>query len=357
MPFPLQPPIKPMLAKPAARIPADMAYEPKWDGFRCLVFRDRDDVELWSRSGKQLTQYFPELIESLLDNTPHRCVLDGEIIIVDGDRLNFVALTERIHPAASRIAKLSAEIPASMVVWDVLALDDRSVMELPHTERRTLLERALSTADAPIHLTPMTTDLELAQQWFNEFEGAGVDGVIAKPLDGTYQPNVRAMVKVKHGREADCVVGAYKLHKNSTPQRPLLGSLQLGLYDADGDLAWVGAASAFPEKVRAEFAASLAEITLTPDSEEWQQHPWAQPQQPGGARRPGSVSRWTTEVKELHLVPPELVVEVGYDQMEGTRFRHNGQFRRWRQDKPAPDCTFDQLEVPVRFDLAELLAD
>lgn len=350
MTLPVQPPLEPMLAKSAATIPPGMAYEPKWDGFRCLVFRDNDEVSLVSRNGRDLTVYFPEVVAALLANTPPRCVLDGELIVIDGTRLDFVRLTERIHPAASRIEMLSQTWPASFVAWDLLALDDTRLLEQPFTSRREALERALATADAPVHLTPVTTDHALATRWFSEFEGAGLDGVVAKPLDGPYLPGQRAMVKIKHKREADVVVAAYRLHKNSTPERRLLGSLQLGLYDDTGALHFVGVSAAFPDATRAALAEMLAELELPAGSD----HPWAAMAELHG-RRPGAISRWSTELKEIHLIEPNLVCTVGYEHMEGTRFRNTTRFLRWRPDREPESCTFDQLEEVVSFDLDEIL--
>lgn len=340
-----------MLARSQATIPPGMAYEPKWDGFRCLVFRDNDEVSLISRNGRDLSQYFPEVVQAILENTPPRCVLDGELVIVDGDRLDFVKLTERIHPAQKRIDLLSTTTPASLVCWDLLALDDTVLLERPFTERRALLERALQHSDPPVYLTPVTTDTETARVWFTKFEGAGLDGVVAKPLDGAYLPGQRVMVKVKHAREADVVVAGYRLHKNSTPEHPLLGSLQLGLYDDAGVLHFVGVAAAFPQARRAELAAQFAPVTLPPGPSE---HPWSSFEIEG--RRPGAISRWSAEIKQTNLIWPMLVCEVGYEHMEGTRFRHTAQFRRWRPDREPDSCTFEQLEEVVSYDLAEVLA-
>ncbi len=350
MSLPVQPPLEPMLARSAASIPPGMAYEPKWDGFRCLVFRDNDDLSLVSRNGRDLTVYFPEMVAALLANTPPRCVLDGELVIIDGTRLDFVRLTERIHPAASRVEMLSQTWPASFVAWDLLALDDTSLLALPFTERRAALERALANADAPVHLTPLTTDHALASRWFDEFEGAGLDGGVAKPLDGPYLPGQRAMVKIKHKREADVVVAGYRLHKNSTAQRRLLGSLQLGLYDADGVLHFVGVSAAFPDATRVQLAQTLGELELGPGAD----HPWAAMAQAHG-RRPGAISRWSTELKEIHLIEPTLVCTVGYEHMEGSRFRNTTRFLRWRPDREPATCTFDQLEEVVSYDLDQIL--
>ncbi len=349
MSLPVTPPLEPMLARTAASIPPGMAYEPKWDGFRCLVFRDNDELALISRNGRDLTGYFPEVAAGLLANTPPRCVLDGELIVIAGTRLDFVKLTERIHPAASRIEHLSNTTPASFVAWDLLALDDTSLMEQPFSQRRQALERSLAHADPPVFLTPLTTDHALARQWFTEFEGAGLDGVVAKPLDGPYLPGQRAMTKIKHKREADVVVGGFRLHKNSTPERRLLGSLQLGLYDDDGVLHFVGVSAAFPDATRQSLAATLGELELPGGAE----HPWSAAEVYG--RRPGSISRWSTELKEIHLIDPLLVCTVGYEHMEGTRFRNTTRFLRWREDRDPRSCTFDQLEEVVSFDLDAIL--
>jgi ATP-dependent DNA ligase len=351
MSLPLHPPLEPMLARSQATIPAGMVYEPKWDGFRCLLFRDNDEVQLVSRNGRDLSLYFPEVVQAVLANTPPRCVLDGELIVVAGDRLDFVRLSERIHPAQKRIDLLSTTTPASLVCWDLLALDDTDLTSRPFTERRSLLERALANAEAPIHLTPITTDLERARVWFTRFEGAGLDGVVAKQPDRPYLPGQRAMVKIKHAREADVVVAGWREHKNSTPERRLLGSLQLGLYDEAGVLHFVGVAAAFPEARRAELAAQFAPVTV-PEGEG--EHPWRAFEVEG--RRPGMVSRWSAEIRQTNLISPLLVAEVGYEHMEGTRFRHTAQFRRWRPDREPSSCTFAQLEEVVGYDLAEVLA-
>lgn len=349
----LRPPLEPMLAKPVAAIPEGMAYEPKWDGFRCLVFRDKDDVVLGSRGGKDLAPYFPELVATLLENTPPRCVLDGEIVIVDGEHLNFDLLTQRIHPAASRVERLSAEHPASFVAWDVLALDGDVLLERPFAERRALLERALGNAEAPVHVSPQTRDRAIAERWFLQFEGAGLDGVMAKPLDGVYTPGRRTVFKIKHQREADVVVAGWTLHKGSTGDAPQVGGLQLGLYDDQDRLHWVGTTSAFTAKVRAEMAEHLGALTVPGGVE----HPWAGEQTANGPRLPGQMSRWTKQTKELVLIDPLLVATVAYDHMEGARFRHNPRFLRWRPDREPLSCTFDQLEVPVTYRLSEVLAE
>ena len=353
MVLPVTPPLEPMLARSAASIPAGMLYEPKWDGFRCLIFRDGDEVRLISRNNKDLTGYFPEVVAALLQNTPERCVLDGELVAVNGDRLDFVRLGERIHPAASRIAKLSEATPASVVCWDLLAEGDENLMPLPFSERRARLEAALAGAQHPVHLTPITADPAEAQRWFEQFEGAGLDGVVAKPPAGAYQPGQRAMVKVKHAREADVVVVGYRLHKNSSEALPLLGSLQLGLYDEGGDLHWIGVAASFTAARRADLVTELAPLLLPPDDED---HPWRGGAEQAKGRRPGAVSRWSAAVlKETHLLRPELVCTIGYDHLEGTRLRHTAQFRRWRPDRDPRSCTFDQLDEVVGYDLARIL--
>ena len=351
MRLPLVPPMEPMLARSAVAIPSGMAYEPKWDGFRCLVFRDNDEVVLLSRQGRDLSIFFPEVVSAVLDNTPPRCVLDGELVVVQGVRLDFVKLTERIHPAASRIAMLSDTTPASLVCWDLLALDDTDLTQLPFSERRRQLDVAMAHSDPPVHLTPITTDVNMAREWFDIFEGAGLDGVVCKPLDGPYLPGRRAMIKVKHKREADVVVVGYRLHKNSTPERPLLGSLQLGLYDDQGQLHWVGVSSAFSDLVRAELAEMLGQLRLGGPADG---HPWSAATQ--SVRRPGTVSRWTqSELREVHLINPMLVCSVGYEHMEGTRFRNTTRFLRWRPDREPRSCTFDQLDEVVSYDLARIL--
>ncbi|MFD9098173.1 ATP-dependent DNA ligase [Streptomyces collinus] len=352
MDLPVMPPVKPMLAKSVARIPPGMHYEAKWDGFRAVVFRDGDEVELGSRTGKPLTRYFPELVAALKERVPARCVLDGEIVIAREGRLDFDALTERIHPAASRVRTLAERTPASFVAFDLLALGDRSLVEAPLTERRALLERELSGAGAPVHVAPATTDAELARRWFEQYEGAGLDGVVAKPLTLRYLQDERAMFKIKHERTADVVVAGYRFHKSG----PVVGSLLLGLYDDRGALQHVGVSAAFPMKRRAELIEELEPLRM----EEVSGHPWAAWGEEAAhetARLPGAPSRWSGK-KDLSWVPlrPERVAEVAYDHMEnGARFRHTARFRRWRPDRTAQSCTYAQLEEPVRYDLGEIL--
>ena len=351
MQLPVMPPVRPMLAKSVAKIPPNMHYEAKWDGFRAIVFRDGDDVEIGSRNERPMTRYFPELVEAFRSELPERVVVDGEIIIVTGERLDFDALLNRIHPAKSRVDMLAEETPASFVAFDILALDDESFLETPFVERRERLVDALRTANPPVHVTPSTTSLDEAQGWFGEYEGAGLDGVIAKPGDVAYRPDARAMYKVKHERTADCVVAGFRWHKTGG----VIGSLLLGLYRTDGSLQHVGVSASFPMARRAELVDELAPYRM----DDFSGHPWgewAEAQAHEAGRLPGAVSRWNAK-KDLSWVPirPELVVEVAYDHMEGTRFRHTAQFRRWRPDRDPQSCTYDQLEEPVNYDLREIL--
>ncbi|MEU6283747.1 ATP-dependent DNA ligase [Streptomyces sp. NPDC047028] len=352
MDLPVMPPVKPMLAKSVARIPPGMHYEAKWDGFRAIVFRDGPEVELGSRTGKPLTRYFPELVEALRDRVPERCVLDGEIVIARDGRLDFDALTERIHPAESRVRTLAERTPASFVAFDLLALSGESLLDEVLTDRRALLERALSNATPPVHLAPATTDAAVAQQWFEQYEGAGLDGVVAKPLTLRYRQDERAMFKIKHERTADVVVAGYRLHKSG----PVVGSLLLGLYDDRGALQHVGVSAAFTMKRRAELVDELEPLRM----DEVAGHPWAAWSEETAhetARLPGAPSRWSGK-KDLSWVPlrPDRVAEVAYDHMEnGARFRHTARFRRWRPDRTPESCTYAQLEEPVRYDLAEIL--
>ncbi|HXF71285.1 MAG TPA: ATP-dependent DNA ligase [Actinomycetota bacterium] len=354
MRLPVMPPVAPMLAKPVDRLPEGaFSFEPKWDGFRAIVFRDGDEVEIGSRNERPMTRYFPEVVEAIRANLPARCVVDGELVVPDpsGARLDFEALQQRIHPAASRVRLLAERTPARFVAFDLLALDDRDLTREPFRERRRALEEALAPARRPIHLTPATTDRALAERWFERFEGAGLDGVIAKPLEGTYQPDRRAMFKVKHVRTADCVVAGYRPH---AADREAIGSLLLGLYDERGELASVGVVGAFPMAQRRRLFRELQPLVTTFDG-----HPWAWAKDEVTRTPRHSVfSRWSAG-KDLSFVPlrPERVVEVRYDHMEGRRFRHTARFVRWRPDRDPRSCTYEQLEEPVRFDLAEILGD
>jgi ATP-dependent DNA ligase len=353
MHLPLHPPLGPMLAKSVKAIPeGDYLYEPKFDGFRAIAFRDGDEVEISSRGEKPLTRYFPEVVAALKQNLPDRCVVDGEVVIATDNNLDFEALLQRIHPAASRVNKLAAETPASFVAFDFLATGDESLLDRPFSERRERLTTLLAGVQPPVYVTQATDDVALAQEWFEVFEGAGLDGVIAKPRSGTYQPDVRAMLKIKHERTADCVVAGYRWHKSGG----VVGSLLLGLYDDDGALQHVGVSASFPMKRRAELVDELAPYAV----EDLTGHPWqawAEADAQAAGRLPGAVSRWNAK-KDLSWVPlrPELVVEVAYDHMEGTRFRHTAQWRRWRTDREPQSCTFEQIDRPVRFDLADILS-
>ena len=348
MHLPVMPPVKPMLAKSVPEVPAgEFLYEPKWDGFRCVVFRDGDEVVLASRTEKPLTRYFPEVVAAVRQHLPPRCVVDGEIVIAAGGALDFEALLQRIHPADSRVQLLATTTPASLVAFDLLALGDQSLLDRPQSERRALLEQSLAGARPPVHLTPVTTDVATAREWFTLFEGAGLDGVVAKPAAGRYLPDKRSMLKIKHARTADCVIGAFRWHKSG----PVVGSLVLGLHDGQGRLQHVGVSASFPMSRRKELVQELEPYLLGAG----EPHPWLD--ELGSERRPGGEpSRWNRD-KDTSVVPlrPELVVEVAYDHMEGARFRHTTQFRHFRPDREAASCTYAQLERPVRFDLAEVL--
>ncbi|MFJ3698109.1 ATP-dependent DNA ligase [Streptomyces sp. NPDC090052] len=352
MDLPVLPPVRPMLAKSVKKIPPGMQYEGKWDGFRAIVFRDGPEVELTSRTGKTLTRYFPELAEALLRNLPQRCVLDGEIVITRDGRLDFDALTERIHPAASRVKLLAEQTPASFIAFDLLALGDESLMATGQAARREQLTSSLASAGPPVHVAPATTDADVAEDWFRTFEGAGLDGVVAKPLDLPYLPNERAMYKIKHERTADVVVAGYRLHRSG----PVVGSLLLGLYDGEGALQHVGVCAAFSMKRRAELVTELEPLRM----ESAAGHPWAAWAEEAAhetARLPGAPSRWSGK-KDLSWIPlrPERVLEVAYDHMEnGARFRHTTQWRRWRPDREPRSCTYAQLEEPSGPGLVDIL--
>jgi ATP-dependent DNA ligase len=343
------PPVKPMLAKSVKEmplpndVPGGVLYEPKWDGFRCIIFRDGDEIELGSRNERPLTRYFPEVVEAAKKALPPRCVVDGEIVIEQNGRLDFESLQLRLHPAESRVRKLAAEIPAEFVAFDLLALGDDSLVGQPFSERRAVLEKNI-TPTGDVHLTPATTDPVIASRWFIDFEGAGLDGLIAKPQTITYRPDERVMFKIKHERTADCVVAGFRYHKSG----PIVGSLLLGLYDGD-DLRHVGVAASFTMARRKELLDELAPYRKNAEKE----HPWFSSEWGPG----GSASRWNAG-KDLSFEPlrPELVVEVAYDYMEGARFRHTAQFRRWRTDRDPRSCTYDQLERPLKFAVRDVLS-
>ena len=351
--FAIAPPIEPMLAKLAETLPDEggFLYEPKWDGFRAIVFRHRTQLFIQSRDLRPLDRYFPELRETLLANLPSDCVLDGEIVISTDRGLDFDALQLRLHPAASRVAKLAKDIPAAFVAFDVLALDGRDVRDLPQRDRRTLLERALANASPPIHVTPMTRDSGQAADWLARFEGAGLDGVIAKPDDAPYQPGKRAMIKVKHVRSADCVVAGFRWHKKGPGS--LVGSLLLGLYDDRQRLHHVGVTSAFNMAMRRELARELEPLR----DRALEGHPWRDWAEAigDGTRLPGGQSRWSAG-KDLswEAVRVERACEVKYDHMQRDRFRHAAIFLRWRFDKRPTDCRYDQLEVTTPYELEKV---
>lgn len=340
MDLPVLPPLEPMLAKAQAAVPGDAgvwSYEPKWDGFRALVFRDGDDVVLLSRSGKDLARYFPEVLDAVRDELAPRCVLDGEIVVpreIGGRvRLDWESLSQRIHPAESRIRMLSEQTPAHFIGFDALALGDSSLLREPFRTRRVALSEAV-TEKQWCHVTRTTEDADLATRWLQEFEGAGLDGVIAKRLDGAYLPGKRDMVKVKHARDADCVAIGYRIHKSGEG----IGSILLGLHRDDGELQMVGGAASFTAKARLSLLADLEPLRLGDDV------------------RDGEPSRWNSAADKRWIpVRPERVCEVAYDQMEGDRFRHAVKFLRWRPDRDPASCTFDQLDVPITYDLYDVL--
>lgn len=353
--LPFQPPVEPMLAKLSNDIPdgEQWIYEPKWDGFRALVFKSGDEIYIQSRDLKPLGRYFPELEPHLRANLPDRCVLDGEIVIATNGRLDFEALLLRIHPAATRVKMLGEQSPSSYVAWDLLALGDEDLRALPQLERRKRLEVAMASAKSPIHITPATRDKAIAADWFSRFEGAGLDGVMAKPQDLGYLPGKRAMMKVKHARTADCVVAGFRWYKGG--KDTLVGSLLLGLYDASGTLHHVGIAGSFKQTHRAELAEMLKPMREgAKETHPWRD--WAEFQdQESEQRKPGATSRWNRG-KDLSWEPIriELVAEVGFDHMQGTRFRHGTHFKRWRPDKPPSDCRYDQLEVSAPVEIKKI---
>ncbi|MBV8763005.1 MAG: ATP-dependent DNA ligase [Deltaproteobacteria bacterium] len=346
-----------MLAKLSAGIPEGdtWLFEPKWDGFRALVFKSGSEVYIQSRDLKPLGRYFPELEVSLREALPDRCVLDGEVVIAHDGKLDFEAMLLRIHPAASRVKLLAQEHPSSYVAWDLLALGDEDLRDKPQLERRNRLEQALAGVKPPVHITPMTRDRAVAQDWFERFEGAGLDGVMAKPESLAYTPGKRAMLKIKHARTADCVVAGFRWYKNGKDR--LVGSLLLGLYDDQGTLHHVGITSAFKQEVRAQLAEQLKPMREGAlDNHPWRD--WADFQDVETEQRlPGATSRWNRK-KDLSWEPIrlELVAEVGYDHLQGTRFRHATHFKRWRPDKPPAECRYDQLEVTPAFEIAQIFA-
>jgi ATP-dependent DNA ligase len=357
--LPFDPPVEPMLAKAVDGLPSDdgWLFEPKWDGFRALVFRDGDTVYTQSRDLKPLDRYFPELAEPLRASLPERCVLDGEIVIARDGALAFEALLLRIHPAESRVRMLAAESPASYVAWDLLALDGEDLRATPQGDRRARLEQALAGVEPPVHLTPATRDRSMASDWFERFEGAGLDGVVAKRLDAPYLPGKRAMLKIKHQRTADCVVAGFRWHKNGPGTH--IGSLLLGLYDDTGKLNHVGITSSFGWERRAALAEELAPLRdHAMDDHPWRE--WAEwagygDADASGQRLPGATSRWNRG-KDLSWEPLriERIAEVAYDHLQGDRFRHATTFKRWRPDKAPPDCRYDQLEETAPFEIARI---
>ncbi|HZM73436.1 MAG TPA: ATP-dependent DNA ligase [Candidatus Polarisedimenticolia bacterium] len=359
MRLPFEPPLEPMLAKAADGLPEGdgWLFEPKWDGFRALVFRDGDEVYTQSRDLKPLDRYFPELAEPLKAALPDRCILDGEIVIASDGALQFEALLLRIHPAESRVRMLAEQSPASFVAWDLLALDDEDLRATPQGERRKRLEAVLSNPEPPVHLTPATTDRDLAADWFDRFEGAGLDGVVAKRLDAPYMPGKRAMLKIKHQRTADCVVAGFRWHKNGPGTH--VGSLLLGLYDDEGKLNHVGVTSSFSWERRASILKELEPLrTNAIEGHPWRE--WADwagygDADASGQRLPGATSRWNRG-KDLSWEPlrTELVCEVAFDHLQGSRFRHASTFVRWRPDKPPEACRYDQLEETPAFELAKI---
>ena len=348
------PPVKPMLAKAVHEVPRDegLLFEPKWDGFRCIVFRDGDELELGSRNDRPLTRYFPELVDLLKAALPDRCVVDGEIVVVTGSGLAFDTLQQRLHPAASRVNKLAIETPASFVAFDLLALGDSDLTSEPFVERRRLLESTVDGQLARVHLTPMTDDPDVAEDWFTRFEGAGFDGVMAKPGDQPYQQDKRVMRKVKHERTADCVVAGFRWHKDGQG----VGSMLLGLFDAEGTLHHVGVASSFTAARRRELVDELAPLREGAlDGHPWQHWAEAAAEAKDAGRMPGGVSRWNAQ-KDLSWEPlrPERVAEVRYEHVLGGRFRHGGRLVRFRPDRTPESCTYAQLEEVAPAELASL---
>jgi ATP-dependent DNA ligase len=353
--LPVMPPVRPMLSRSLREVPREpgLAYEPKWDGFRCVVFRDGDEVELGSRNDRPLTRYFPELAELLKTTLPQRCVVDGEIVLVTGTGLDFDTLQLRLHPAASRVRKLAVETPASFVVFDLLALGDRDLTTEPFGERRRALEGILGGDFGRVHLTPLTHDPDVAQDWFTRFEGAGFDGVMAKPIDLPYEPDKRVMWKVKHERTADCVVAGFRWHKDGKG----VGSLLLGLFDEAGTLHHVGVASSFTAQRRRELVTELAPLRENAlDGHPWRD--WADADAQANGRMPGGLSRWSAG-KDLswESLRPELVAEVRYEHLQAGRFRHGGRLVRFRPDRQPDSCTYAQLEEVAPAELTALFGE
>jgi ATP-dependent DNA ligase len=349
----VKPPVEPMLAKLADELPTgDYLYEPKWDGFRAIAFRDKEDVYLQSRDLRPLDRYFPELHQALLERLPKNCVVDGEIVIATTRGLDFDALQLRLHPAASRVQKLAKETPSSFIAFDVLAIGARNLMDKPQEARRAALEKLLLNGKAPIHVTPATRDRTIALDWLTRFEGAGLDGVIAKPESGRYLPGKRAMIKVKHARTAECVVAGFRWHKSG---KDAVGSLLLGLYDDSGMLQHLGVTASFTMTMRRQLAKELAPLRKNAMTD----HPWREWAGAGAesSRMPGAQSRWSAG-KDLSWEPLriERVCEVKYDHMQGNRFRHAAQFLRWRPDKRPQDCRYDQLEVTKPYELERIFS-
>ncbi len=354
MVLPFAPPLKPMLAKLVREMPGEGAYvyEPKWDGFRAVVFRDGDEVYLQSRELKPLARYFPELVEALKVNLPPRVILDGEIVIAQNEGLDFSALQLRLHPAASRVKKLSVEIPSSFVAFDILAIDGEDLRAQPVIDRRQRLEAVMANAQKPVFITPVTTEVDTAQDWFKRFEGAGLDGVMAKPVDQPYAPGKRTMLKVKHRRTADCVVAGLRWHKDGPGT--LVGSLLLGVYDDEGRLQHVGITSSFKKVQRAELVDELAPLRDNAlDGHPWAS--WAEAEATEASRKPGMMSRWS-QGKDLSWVPLriERVVEVAYDHLQDGRFRHATTFVRWRPDRETDSCQYAQFEVTPPYELSKI---
>lgn len=355
MDLPVMPPIKPMLAKALDALPeGDLALEPKWDGFRCIVFRDGDEITLGSRNQKPFNRYFPELFEPLRASLPDRCVLDGELIVEIDGSLDFDALGQRIHPAESRVNMLAEKTPVSFVAFDVLANGDESLVEQPFRERRAVLEHIADGFEASIYLAPMTTNRALAMEWFDTMEGAGLDGLIAKPLDGTYVENKRVQFKLKHTRTIDCVVAGYRIHKSGDG----IGSLVLGLYDSNGGLRHVGVSASFAAKKRVELLEEMAPYVLDDPS----MHPWASWMDPDAHRSdgamPGAPNRWSGANGRDHswiAVRPERVVEVKYVLATDGRFRGTTRFVRWRPDREPESATLDQFPTLAPFDITSVL--